>query len=95
MRVMVLITRGLEQCFIMDIMDKRCGGRLRRLIDGGRYTDAIVETLSGGVFVEEIRPSDMQGRNADLIVTEYSAHWDNVSARDKAVDAAGKSCYTA
>jgi len=76
MRVLVMITREPAHCFILDVLKDGHKGRVRDLVGGGKYGDAILAALSGGVFVKEVSPDEMASSGADLIVTEHSAHWD-------------------
>jgi len=76
MRVLVMMTREPSQCFVLDVLRRGHKDRVRALVGGGKYADAIMAALSGGVFVKEVSPGDMGSSGADLIVTEHSAHWD-------------------
>jgi hypothetical protein len=76
MKVIVMITRNPAQCYLLDILKQRHVNRVRRLVGGGKYSDAIIAALSGCVVVEEVAQGEMPEKSADLVITEHSAHWD-------------------
>ena len=76
MKVLVMITRSPAQCYLLDVSKEKHRNRVRRFVSGGKYPDAIMAALSGGLVVEKVAPDELSGKRADLVITEYSAHWD-------------------
>ncbi len=76
MKVLVMLTRSPAQCYLLDVSKQRHANRVRRFVSDGKYSDAIMAALSGGLAVEEVAPYEMSEKKADLVITEYSAHWD-------------------
>ncbi|MCM8761267.1 MAG: hypothetical protein NC938_04885 [Candidatus Omnitrophica bacterium] len=60
----------------VDISEPASAMRVRRLIGKGRYSQAVVATLSSKGSVEEVAGSGIAGLGAELLLTENSAHWD-------------------
>lgn len=71
-----MITRSPAQCYLLDVLKEKHQNRVRRLVSSGKYPNAIMAALSGGLIAERVSPDEMSGKRADLVITEYSAHWD-------------------
>ena len=50
--------------------------KVRSLVGKGKYSQAMVTALSGDGSIEELTGSSVSRLNADLVLTEESAHWD-------------------
>jgi hypothetical protein len=64
------------QVFIVERLNPRRSGEIKKLVGKKRYSRAIVTALSGGGFVKGIRPEELHCVKANLVITKESAHWD-------------------
>ena len=50
--------------------------RVRALVGRGKYSQAMVTALSSAGPIEELPDRNAARQEADLVLTEQSAHWD-------------------
>jgi hypothetical protein len=76
MKIVIKLSDMSGQAFLVDRLNSRSCGEIKRLVGKRRYSRAIVVALSGGGSVEEMPCGDGGVVKADLVITRHSAHWD-------------------
>ena len=76
MRLLVDIAANPRQRFLVKLHKKGLVKEVKKLIDKGRYSQAIVWALFNGKLEGELARKEILGADADLILTEESARWD-------------------
>ena len=64
------------QLFLINLPDEIIIDEIKSLVNKGRYSKAVVTTLSKGKFLKEIAEQDLPHIDADLILTENHARFD-------------------
>lgn len=76
MRVLVIIERSPVQRFLVLLHTKKLVNEVKKLIGRRRHSQAIATALAKGRFEGVVADSGVPWVNAELILTEESAHWD-------------------
>jgi len=76
MKILAKIDKSSDTYILMHLTDKAIHGKINSLISKGRYSQAILEALSNGKFIEQVSEPGKGRIKADLIITEKSAHWE-------------------
>jgi len=76
MKILAKTDKSSGTYILMHLIDKAIHRKINNLISKGRYSQAIVEALSNGTFIEQVSEPGKGRVKADLIITEKSAHWE-------------------
>ena len=76
MKILVRLHRSPVQLFLVNLVDKKIAEEIRTLIDKSNHSQAMAVALTKGSFERELDHCELQGLNADLILTENDARWD-------------------
>ena len=76
MKVLVRLHRSPVQLFLVNLVDKKVTEEVKRLINKRNHSQAMAVALTKGNFEGELDHCELQGLNADLILTEDGARWD-------------------
>ena len=76
LRLLVDIAANPRQRFLVKLHKRELVKEVKRLINSGRYSKAIVWALFNGKIEGELAHGEIPGADADLIITEESARWD-------------------
>jgi len=75
MKVLIKIKRSPEQLFLVNLVNKKITEEVKRLISKRNHSQAITVALTKGNFEGELDQCELQGLDADLILTEDGARW--------------------
>jgi hypothetical protein len=62
--------------FLVKLHKRELVKEVKRLINNGKYSKAIVWALFNGKIEGELAHDEIPGADAELIITEESARWD-------------------
>jgi len=75
MKILAKIDKTSDKYVLLHLIDKAMHRKINRLIDKGKYPQALLEAISKGEFLEQVSELGKGRVKADLILTEKSAHW--------------------
>ena len=76
MKILAKIEKAPSRYALIHLVDKANGDRIHRLINKGKYKQAILEALKKADSFKEVYEIEKESIRANLILTESSAHWD-------------------
>lgn len=76
LRLLIDIAANPRQRFLVKLHKKELIKDVKRLINKGRYPQAIVWALFNGKIEGSLAHDEIPWADADLIITEESARWD-------------------
>jgi len=76
MKILLEVRNSPVQRFLIDLTGQNLINEVKRLIGKGKYSKAMTKVFSKGKFLKEVEESELPWLDADLILTEKSAHYD-------------------
>ncbi|MFC1480042.1 hypothetical protein ACFL5Y_01185 [Candidatus Omnitrophota bacterium] len=76
MKILIRIHNSPEQRFLVSLTSQNLIDEVSKLVNKGKYSKAVVTTLSKGKFIKELAENELPRIDSDLILTEKNAHWD-------------------
>ncbi len=76
MKVLLEVRNSPVQRFLIDLAEQNFINEVKRLIGKGKYSRAMTTVFSKGKFLREVEEAELPWLDADLILTEKSAHYD-------------------
>jgi len=64
-----------EARLMLRLPDRKAVRKIRRLVSGNKYREAISSAINGGKFLRELTEREVSEVPSDLILTDNNAYW--------------------